>query len=192
MEEVKEAVNQVEKEMGKVFGDPNNTLLFSVRSGAAMSMPGMMDTVLNVGLNDVVVEGLAKQVNARFAWDCYRRLLQVGVLAACCWYLVFCALRSSVCSCACSPMLVIMDADDLGLLIFTSALLQYRAVYLQSTGPFTCRGPAYGNGYSPLSVQLCWDVRTGNTLSTRTSSANSPLSICCCSLLLHKYSAALF
>lgn len=49
----------------------------SVRSGAAMSMPGMMDTVLNVGLNDVVVEGLAKQVNDRFAWDCYRRLLQV-------------------------------------------------------------------------------------------------------------------
>lgn len=46
-----------------------------------MSMPGMMDTVLNVGLNDVVVEGLAKQVNDRFAWDCYRRLLQVGVLA---------------------------------------------------------------------------------------------------------------
>lgn len=45
-----------------------------------MSMPGMMDTVLNVGLNDVVVEGLAKQVNDRFAWDCYRRLLQVGVL----------------------------------------------------------------------------------------------------------------
>jgi phosphoenolpyruvate synthase/pyruvate phosphate dikinase len=43
-----------------------------------MSMPGMMDTVLNVGLNDVVVEGLAKQVNDRFAWDCYRRLLQVG------------------------------------------------------------------------------------------------------------------
>lgn len=48
-----------------------------------MSMPGMMDTVLNVGLNDVVVEGLAKQVNERFAWDCYRRLLQVRFAAAC-------------------------------------------------------------------------------------------------------------
>lgn len=77
MDEVKAAVATVEKEMGKKFGDKDNTLLFSVRSGAAMSMPGMMDTVLNVGLNDVVVEGLAKQVNDRFAWDCYRRLLQV-------------------------------------------------------------------------------------------------------------------
>eukprot|EP00775_Hariotina_reticulata_P006369 gene6369-6601_t len=77
MDEVREAVKKVEKEMGKVFGDKDNTLLFSVRSGAAMSMPGMMDTVLNVGLNDVVVEGLAKQVNDRFAWDCYRRLLQM-------------------------------------------------------------------------------------------------------------------
>jgi pyruvate,orthophosphate dikinase len=47
-----------------------------------MSMPGMMDTVLNVGLNDVVVEGLAKQVNDRFAWDCYRRLLQVRPVLA--------------------------------------------------------------------------------------------------------------
>jgi len=77
MDEVREAVKKVEKEMGKVFGDKDNTLLFSVRSGAAMSMPGMMDTVLNVGLNDEVVEGLARQVNDRFAWDCYRRLLQV-------------------------------------------------------------------------------------------------------------------
>jgi pyruvate,orthophosphate dikinase len=48
-----------------------------------MSMPGMMDTVLNVGLNDVVVEGLAKQVNDRFAWDCYRRLLQVRAQFIC-------------------------------------------------------------------------------------------------------------
>jgi pyruvate,orthophosphate dikinase len=73
-------VAQVEAAMGKKFGDVDNTLLFSVRSGAAMSMPGMMDTVLNVGLNDTVVQGLAKQVNERFAWDCYRRLLQVRLL----------------------------------------------------------------------------------------------------------------
>jgi pyruvate, orthophosphate dikinase len=76
MDEVREAVALVEEQMGKRFGDASNTLLFSVRSGAAMSMPGMMDTVLNVGLNDEVVEGLARQVNERFAWDCYRRLLQ--------------------------------------------------------------------------------------------------------------------
>jgi len=77
MDEVKQAVKLIEKDMGKEFGSPTNTLLFSVRSGAAMSMPGMMDTVLNVGLNDDIVEGLAKQVNERFAWDCYRRLLQM-------------------------------------------------------------------------------------------------------------------
>jgi pyruvate,orthophosphate dikinase len=79
MDEVRTAVAQVEAAMNKKFGDADNTLLFSVRSGAAMSMPGMMDTVLNVGLNDTVVQGLAKQVNERFAWDCYRRLLQVRV-----------------------------------------------------------------------------------------------------------------
>jgi pyruvate,orthophosphate dikinase len=77
MDEVKSAVALIEKDMGKKFGDANNTLLFSVRSGAAISMPGMMDTVLNVGLNDTIVAGLAKQVNERFAWDCYRRLLQM-------------------------------------------------------------------------------------------------------------------
>jgi pyruvate,orthophosphate dikinase len=77
MDEVKQAVKLIEKDMGKEFGSTTNTLLFSVRSGAAMSMPGMMDTVLNVGLNDTIVEGLAKQVNERFAWDCYRRLLQM-------------------------------------------------------------------------------------------------------------------
>jgi len=78
MDEVKEALTLVEKEMGKRFADPDNTLLLSVRSGAALSMPGMMDTVLNLGLNDAIVEGLAKQAgNERFALDCYRRLLQM-------------------------------------------------------------------------------------------------------------------
>jgi len=78
MDEAKEALALVEKEMGKKFADPNNTLLLSVRSGAALSMPGMMDTVLNLGLNDAIVEGLARQAgNERFALDCYRRLLQM-------------------------------------------------------------------------------------------------------------------
>jgi hypothetical protein len=65
MDEVREALALVEKEMGKSFADPDNTLLLSVRSGAALSMPGMMDTVLNLGLNDAIVEGLAKQARAR-------------------------------------------------------------------------------------------------------------------------------
>src|ERR1700710_830749 len=64
--------------MTKGLGDPADPLLVSVRSGAKFSMPGMMDTVLNIGLNDDSVDGLAKQAgNARFAWDSYRRLIQM-------------------------------------------------------------------------------------------------------------------
>ena len=75
---VKEGVASVEKQMGKTFGDAKDPLLFSVRSGARESMPGMMDTILNLGLNDNTVEGLAaKTSNPRFAWDCYRRFIQM-------------------------------------------------------------------------------------------------------------------
>jgi pyruvate,orthophosphate dikinase len=76
--EVKKAVAVVEKEQGKLFGDPKNPLLFSVRSGSRESMPGMMDTILNLGLNDITVKGLAaKSGNDRFAYDCYRRFIQM-------------------------------------------------------------------------------------------------------------------
>ena len=72
------AMKKVEREMGARFGDAKNPLLVSVRSGAKISMPGMMDTVLNLGLNDKTVEGLAaKSANPRFAWDCYRRFVQM-------------------------------------------------------------------------------------------------------------------
>src|SRR5580765_6082377 len=68
----------IEKETGKKFGDVKNPLLVSVRSGARDSMPGMMDTILNLGLNDETVEALAKKTgNPRFAWDCYRRFVQM-------------------------------------------------------------------------------------------------------------------
>ena len=78
MEEVKKYVHRVEKSIGKKFGDRNNPLLVSVRSGAAISMPGMMDTILNLGLNDIAVEGLLKQSNnPRFAYDAYRRFIQM-------------------------------------------------------------------------------------------------------------------
>jgi pyruvate,orthophosphate dikinase len=71
------AMAATEKVTGKTFGDPNNPLLVSCRSGAKFSMPGMMDTVLNIGLNDVTVEGMAKLTNnPRFAWDAYRRLIE--------------------------------------------------------------------------------------------------------------------
>ena len=76
--EVDEAIAKTEKVMGKKFGDLNNPLLLSVRSGARESMPGMMDTILNLGINDDVVEALAEKTgNARFAWDSYRRFLQM-------------------------------------------------------------------------------------------------------------------
>ena len=74
--EVDDAIKQVEKIMGFKFGDPKKPLLMSVRSGARTSMPGMMDTVLNLGLNDSTVQGLAKLTNnERFAWDSYRRFV---------------------------------------------------------------------------------------------------------------------
>ncbi|MBP6978300.1 MAG: pyruvate, phosphate dikinase [Bacteroidales bacterium] len=77
-DEVTEAVAKIEKIMKKKFGDNKNPLLLSVRSGARASMPGMMDTVLNLGLNDEAVEGLTlKTGNERFAWDSYRRFVQM-------------------------------------------------------------------------------------------------------------------
>ncbi len=77
-QEYRVALDLVEKKMGARFGDPENPLLFSVRSGAPVSMPGMMNTILNLGLNDEIVEGLANKTdNPRFAWDCYRRFIQM-------------------------------------------------------------------------------------------------------------------
>jgi len=72
------ALAELEKRVGKKLGDPANPLLVSVRSGAVFSMPGMMDTILNLGLNDETVKGLAKLTeNSRFAYDCYRRFIQM-------------------------------------------------------------------------------------------------------------------
>ncbi|MCL1905568.1 MAG: pyruvate, phosphate dikinase, partial [Clostridiales bacterium] len=78
VDEVKEAMMKLEKLSGKKFGDPANPLLVSVRSGARASMPGMMDTILNLGLNDETVPGLAELTqNPRFAHDSYRRFIQM-------------------------------------------------------------------------------------------------------------------
>ncbi|KJS02446.1 MAG: pyruvate phosphate dikinase [Peptococcaceae bacterium BRH_c4a] len=77
-EQVLKVLTILEGKAGKKFGDPENPLLVSIRSGAPISMPGMMDTVLNLGLNDKTVEGLARNTgNRRFAYDCYRRLLNM-------------------------------------------------------------------------------------------------------------------
>ncbi len=76
--QMEEGITRMERQLGKKFGDRKNPLLLSVRSGARESMPGMMDTILNLGLNDETVEALARSSNnARFAWDSYRRFIQM-------------------------------------------------------------------------------------------------------------------
>ena len=76
--EIEESISKMEEDMGTKFGSSENPLLVSVRSGARVSMPGMMDTVLNLGMNEDAVEGLTKKTgNARFAWDSYRRFIQM-------------------------------------------------------------------------------------------------------------------
>src|SRR6266699_7140468 len=77
-EEIEQYLGALEEKTGKRFGDTSDPLLVSVRSGAAVSMPGMMDSILNLGLNDDAVEGLASATgNERFAYDSYRRLIQM-------------------------------------------------------------------------------------------------------------------
>ena len=76
--QLKKTLGKLEKLMGKKLGDPNDPLLVSVRSGAAISMPGMMDTVLNLGLTDKSVLGFIKQTGKeRTGWDCYRRFIDI-------------------------------------------------------------------------------------------------------------------
>ena len=76
--EVRNSIEVLEHSLSSKFGDKENPLLISIRSGSRVSMPGMMDTVLNLGLNDEVVLGLAKKAkNGRFAWDSYRRFIQM-------------------------------------------------------------------------------------------------------------------
>src|SRR5947209_14204970 len=77
-DQIHEALVHLEKEMGKKLGGVDDPLLLSVRSGAKFSMPGMMNTILNLGLNDATTEGLARKTgNPRFAYDCYRRFIQM-------------------------------------------------------------------------------------------------------------------
>lgn len=78
LDQIMEAISKMEEITGRKFGDKENPLLVSVRSGARASMPGMMDTILNLGLNEEVVHVLAKKSgNPRWAWDCYRRFIQM-------------------------------------------------------------------------------------------------------------------
>src|SRR6266852_916209 len=77
-QEIEKHLKHLEKQVGKKLGDPENPLLLSVRSGAKFSMPGMMNTILNLGLNDETVEGMVRRTNnPRFAYDSYRRFIQM-------------------------------------------------------------------------------------------------------------------
>jgi len=85
-DEIYRTMEKLEEIVGKKFGDPSNPFLVSVRSGARVSMPGMMDTILNLGLNDEVVVGLAKLTNnERFAYDSYRRFIQCSAMLSWRW-----------------------------------------------------------------------------------------------------------
>ncbi|MGM9879318.1 MAG: pyruvate, phosphate dikinase [Bacilli bacterium] len=77
IKQIEEKITVLEKEVGKKFGDPSNPLLVSVRSGARSSMPGMMDTILNLGLNDEIVSSLCEKMDKRFVYDCYRRFISM-------------------------------------------------------------------------------------------------------------------
>ncbi|MFA6857206.1 MAG: pyruvate, phosphate dikinase [Treponema sp.] len=122
---------KLERSMGKKLGDPADPLLVSVRSGAAISMPGMMDTILNLGLNDKSVEGLSKKTNnPRFAWDAYRRFIQMfGDVAMGVPHDEFEKAISEVKAKKNIKLDTEMDTSDLQMLVG-----KYKAIYKQHTG----------------------------------------------------------
>jgi pyruvate,orthophosphate dikinase len=131
LKQVDENLAKLEKEMGKKLGDANDPLLVSIRSGAAVSMPGMMDTVLNLGLTTAAVEGIAKNTgNPRFAWDSYRRFIQMyGDVVSGCEHHDFEVALESVKKEKHVEIDTDLDADDLKLVVD-----RYLAVYKKSTG----------------------------------------------------------
>jgi pyruvate, orthophosphate dikinase len=133
-QEVDAHVGALEQKAGKKFGDPEDPLLVSVRSGAAVSMPGMMDTILNLGLNDEAVQGLAERTgNARFANDSYRRLIQMygEVVEGIAGHL-FEDARSKLKADRGAAQDVDLSAEDLASLVET-----YKQIYERETGgPF--------------------------------------------------------
>jgi len=131
LKQVDENLAKLEKEMGKKLGDANDPLLVSIRSGAAVSMPGMMDTVLNLGLTTAAVEGIAKNTgNPRFAWDSYRRFIQMyGDVVSGCEHHDFEVALGSVKTEKGVEFDTDLDADDLKLVV-----QRYLAVYKKTTG----------------------------------------------------------
>jgi pyruvate,orthophosphate dikinase len=131
VEEIGDHLRRVERTMGRRFGDPTDPLLLSVRSGARFSMPGMMETVLNIGLTDATVDGLAAVAgDARFAWDSYRRLIQMyGRTVRSIPAEVFESALSEAKRAAGVRLDTDLSADDLRALV-----ARYRQIYAQHTG----------------------------------------------------------
>ncbi len=129
--EIYEAIAKTEKIAGKKFGDPENPFLVSVRSGARASMPGMMDTILNLGINDVAVEAVAKRTNnPRFAYDSYRRFIQMfSDVVMCIEKSKFEAILDAAKEAKGVQMDTELDADDL-----KNVVVKYKELYKKEMG----------------------------------------------------------
>ena len=150
MDEVAAALAALEAKMGKRLGDAADPLLVSVRSGAAFSMPGMMDTVLNLGLNDVSVGGLAKQTdNERFAYDSYRRFVQMF-----------------------GKIVLDIDGDKFEHALERAPRGARASPPTPSSRPTTCRGSSSGSRRS------CWPRRASSSRRTPRTSCGSPSRRC--------------
>jgi pyruvate, orthophosphate dikinase len=153
--EVDEHLDALEQKTGKRFGDSADPLLVSVRSGAAVSMPGMMDTILNLGLNDDAVEGLAKATdNPRFAFDSYRRLIQMyGEVVAGIAAHRFESALSDLKTDRGAQQDVELDANDLRELVAT-----YGQIYEEETGSPFPQDPREQLGRAVKAVFESWDT----------------------------------
>ncbi|GJP75834.1 hypothetical protein CLOP_g6233 [Closterium sp. NIES-67] len=152
-QEILDGMKTVEKNTGFEFGNPENPLLVSVRSGAAVSMPGMMDTVLNLGLNDTVVVGLAKKSNERFAYDSYRRFIDMfGDVVMNVSHSLFEAELSALKKAKGVKVDTELDNEDLKTLVE-----KYKAVYLKATGQEFPSDPKEQLKHSVMAVFNSWN-----------------------------------
>ncbi|MCP4890090.1 MAG: pyruvate, phosphate dikinase [Planctomycetaceae bacterium] len=155
MDQVGKAVTRLEKELGKKFGDNANPLLVSVRSGAAVSMPGMMNTILNLGLNDEATEGLAKATkNERFAYDAYRRLINMfGDVVMGMDHHVFEAAFDKI-----KKKYKVTEDTDVPAEGLKELCEAYKAVYLKHTGEFFPQDPLKQLEHSIEAVFGSWNT----------------------------------
>ncbi|CAI5983793.1 unnamed protein product [Closterium sp. NIES-65] len=152
-QEILDGMKTVEKNTGFEFGNPENPLLVSVRSGAAVSMPGMMDTVLNLGLNDTVVVGLAKKSNERFAYDSYRRFIDMfGDVVMNVSHSLFEAELSALKKAKGVKVDTELDNEDLKTLV-----TKYKEVYQKATGSEFPSDPKEQLKHSVMAVFNSWN-----------------------------------